>query len=44
MAEGLIQKRVEEVATQMGVIEPLNLRPKPRWSEPAVGGMHGDCG
>ena len=28
MAEGLIQKRVEEVATQMGLIEQLNLRPE----------------
>ena len=28
MAEGLIQKRVEEVATQMGMIEQLNLRPE----------------
>ena len=38
MAEGLIQKRVEEVATQMGLIEQLNLRPEPfRWSDPAVG-------
>jgi len=27
-AEGLIQKRVEEVATQMGLIEQLNLRPE----------------
>ena len=28
MAEGLIQKRVEEIATQMGLIEQLNLRPE----------------
>lgn len=46
MAEGLIQKRVEEVATQMGLIEQLNLSP-----ESLSGGQvqrlaiaHGDCG
>ncbi len=39
MAEGLIQKQVEEVATQMGLIERLKFASREpfRWSEPAVG-------